>query len=65
MQNQQQRYINEKEVARITGRGLQTLRNDRHRGRGLPYIKMGRSVRYSLEDVIAYMEARKIEVSPL
>jgi predicted DNA-binding transcriptional regulator AlpA len=65
MQNQQQRYINEKEVARITGRGLQTLRNDRHRGRGLPYIKMGRSVRYSLEDVIAYMEARKIEVRPL
>ena len=65
MQNQQQRYINEKEVARITGRGLQTLRNDRHRGRGLPYIKMGRSVRYSLEDIIAYMEARKIEVRPL
>jgi predicted DNA-binding transcriptional regulator AlpA len=65
MQNQQQRYINEKEVARITGRGLQTLRNDRHCGRGLPYIKMGRSVRYSLEDVIAYMEARKIEVRPL
>ena len=65
MQNQQQRYINEKEVARIIGRGLQTLRNDRHRGRGLPYIKMGRSVRYSLEDIIAYMEARKIEVSPL
>jgi predicted DNA-binding transcriptional regulator AlpA len=65
MQNQQQRYIKEKEVARITGRGLQTLRNDRHRGRGLPYIKMGRSVRYSLEDVIAYMEARKIEVRPL
>jgi predicted DNA-binding transcriptional regulator AlpA len=54
------RYIGEKEVARITGRALPTLRNDRHRRRGIPYVKMGRSVRYNLEDVIEYMESRKI-----
>jgi predicted DNA-binding transcriptional regulator AlpA len=65
MQNPQQRYIDEKEVSRITGRGLQTLRNDRHRGRGLPYIKMGRSVRYSFEDVINFMESRKITTEPI
>jgi predicted DNA-binding transcriptional regulator AlpA len=65
MQHPQQRYIDEKEVARITGRGLQTLRNDRHRGRGLPYIKMGRSVRYSFEDVISFMESRKIATAPI
>ena len=41
MQHPQQRYIDEKEVARITGRGLQTLRNDRHRGRGLPWLASG------------------------
>ena len=54
------RYINEKEVARITGRALPTLRNDRHRRRGIPYVKVGRSVRYNLEDVLEYMESREI-----
>jgi len=58
--NGTKRYIGEKEVARITGRALPTLRNDRHRRRGIPYVKMGRSVRYNLEDVIDYMESRKI-----
>ena len=54
-------YIKEKEVARITGRALPTLRNDRHHRRGIPYCKIGRSVRYCIDDVIAYMEAHKIK----
>ena len=54
------KYLNEKEVAMITGRALQTLRNDRFRGRGIPYVKLERSVRYSLADIIEFMEARKI-----
>jgi len=59
------RYISEKEVNVITGRALQTLRNDRHRCRGIPYVKMGRSVRYDLEDVVGYMEAKKIRPEEL
>ncbi len=54
-------YIDEKECSRITGRKLPTLRNDRHCRRGLPYVKMGRSVRYNLQDVINFMETRKIQ----
>jgi hypothetical protein len=54
-------YINEHEVARITGRALSTLRNERFNRRGIPYYKVGRSVRYSLGDVIQYMECRKIQ----
>ena len=54
------RYINEQLVEKITGRACQTLRNDRHRGRGIPYVKIGRSVRYKLSDVVEYMESRKI-----
>ena len=65
MQNSHPRYIGEKEVALITGRALQTLRNDRHRGRGLPYVKMGRSIRYNLADVLNFMEARKIATEPI
>ncbi len=57
------RYLTEKEVSRITGRGLSTLRNDRSLGRGLPFCKLLRSVRYELSDVIAYMAERKIYTS--
>ena len=54
------RYVTEKEVAKMTGFALSTLRNDRCLRRGLPYVKWGRSVRYRLDEVIAEMEARKI-----
>jgi predicted DNA-binding transcriptional regulator AlpA len=59
MQNEAS-YINENAVANITGLSVQTLRNWRFIGKGIPYIKAGRSVRYKHLDVINYMEARKI-----
>ena len=55
-----ERYLNEYEVSEITGRAVQTLRNDRFKKQHLPYCKVGRSVRYALSDVISYMEDRKI-----
>jgi predicted DNA-binding transcriptional regulator AlpA len=56
----EKRYINEKQVAEITGLALPTLRNDRSLKRRLPYVKIGKSVRYSLQDVYDFMESRKI-----
>ena len=54
-------YLNEKEVAAITGRAISTLRNERFMRKGLPYLKIGgRSIRYRSGDVIAYMESRLI-----
>ncbi len=54
-------YIDEKKVSKITGFALPTLRNHRHLGIGIPYIKAtSRAIRYSLADVIKYMESRKI-----
>jgi hypothetical protein len=53
-------YLTEREVARIIRMALSTLRNDRSQRRGLPYCKVGKSVRYRLDDVISFMEARKI-----
>jgi hypothetical protein len=53
-------YIDERVVAKIRGCGVQRLRNERHLGKGIPYVKDGRSVRYDQEDVIEYMEKRKI-----
>jgi predicted DNA-binding transcriptional regulator AlpA len=57
-------YINEKEVSKITSLAVATLRNDRWLGRGIPYVKLGRSVRYSLEAVLDYMQAHTVEVAP-
>ena len=54
------KYLVEKEVSEFTRRAVQTLRNDRHYGRGIPYIKNGRSVLYHLDDVENYMNARRI-----
>ena len=57
------KYINENAVSQMTGIAVQTLRNYRFKGIGLPYCKIGRSVRYALEDVINFMESRKINPS--
>jgi hypothetical protein len=57
------RYLTEIQVAEMTGRALSTLRNERFCRRGIPYLKIGRSVRYSLEDVVRYMESHRIETS--
>lgn len=55
-------YLTEKEVSRMIKRALQSLRNDRFKNRGIPYVKFspGRQVRYSLIDVVNFMESRKI-----
>ncbi len=54
-------FLNEAEVAAITGRALATLRNDRFLRRGIPYLKVsGRSIRYRTPDVMNFMEARPI-----
>jgi hypothetical protein len=63
--SQGHKYIGEREVSKLTGRGLQTLRNDRCKGQGLPYRKFGRQVRYLESEVIAAMEARRIDPRPL
>lgn len=60
-----QGYLNEKEVSRFTGRALSTLRNERFNRKGIPYIKIGRSVRYNSEDVVTFMENRKIETESM
>ncbi len=57
------RYVSEKEVSQITGLALPTLRNWRFKRRGMPYSKVGRSVRYAMEDVLHYMQSRKVQIN--
>ena len=54
-------YLNEREVAAITGRALSTLRNERFMRRGIPYAVVGqRSIRYRLTDVIKFKKKTRI-----
>ncbi len=55
------RFITEHEVAEITGRAVKTLRDDRFKGKGFPYVKLGRSVRYDQDVVLAMMEESRVE----
>ena len=55
--------IDEKQVSEIIGRGLQSLRNDRCKNIGIPFYKIGKSVRYRLDEVIQYAESRRVETA--
>ena len=52
--------LTEIEVSGLLRIPLQTLRNQRSRGVGLPYLKLGRSVRYSENDISKYLESKRI-----
>jgi hypothetical protein len=54
------RYVDEREVSRLTSRALSTLRNERCLRRGIPYLKCGRRVLYRLDDVVNFMESRRV-----
>ena len=56
------RWIDEKQVAELTGIAVQTLRNWRFQRTGPCYSKIGRAVRYRLDDVVRFMEERRVSV---
>ncbi len=57
----QAEYLNEHQVSEMTGISTAKLRNDRWACKGLPYYKVGKSVRYSYDDVKTFMEGCKIQ----
>ena len=54
-------YLTEKQVSESTGLSQKTLSQHRWKSTGLPYSKFGRSIRYKLDDVLAFMEAGRVE----
>ena len=50
--NNEEECVTEYEVSEMTKLSLATLRNNRWLGVGIPYIKIGRSVRYMKSDVL-------------
>ena len=53
--------IKEKMVSDLTGMSLATLRNHRWLGKGIPYIKIGRRVRYLASDVHDFLTQLKVQ----
>ena len=53
--------ICEKEAAKTMGLAVQTLRNWRHLRRGPAYVKIGRSVRYQIDDLMEFIEKHRID----
>jgi hypothetical protein len=50
--------LNEKQLAERWGVSVRTLQAARVKGGGVSFVRIGRSVRYRLEDVLAYERAR-------
>lgn len=64
-EGQMEKLIDEKQLAAITGLALQTLRNQRHQRRGIPYIRLGSgqraAIRYDLQDVELFLQKHRID----
>lgn len=57
----EKRFVNEVEVAKLTGFALPTLRNMRSMKTGIPFYKLKKAVRYRLDEVIAWVETHRVE----
>jgi predicted DNA-binding transcriptional regulator AlpA len=49
--------LSDREVEKITGRARSTLQKDRVAGGGIPFIRLGRLVRYRQSDVTEFLDA--------
>jgi hypothetical protein len=56
-----EKLLTEKQLAKRHRRSPKTLRNDRVKGTYIPFLKIGRQVRYRLSDVLAYEAAHFIK----
>jgi len=52
-----------KDVAELTGLSVETLAQWRSQKRGIPYLKVGRAVRYDPVDVQKHLEGCRVSVS--
>jgi len=56
-------YLNPKQAATLTGFTPKALERMRQRGDGPPFLKRGKSIRYTVADLRAWMEAGRVDHS--
>jgi hypothetical protein len=49
--------LSDRDVEKITGRARSTLQKDRVAGTGIPFVRLGRLVRYRPSDLSAFLDA--------
>lgn len=49
-----------RQLSEQTGFSENSLAQDRYHNKGIPYVKIGKRVRYLKDDVIAYLEANRV-----
>jgi hypothetical protein len=49
--------LSDREVAKLTGRARSTLQKDRLQGTGIPWVRIGKLVRYRTSTVARHLEA--------
>ena len=57
--------LTERQVAEQLGLSVATLRAWRHRGKGLRFLRLGRSVRYLPSDVDEFVRASAVDTKPV
>ena len=50
--------LDERDIAKITNRSLASVRRDRLMKKGVPFLKLGSSVRYRPEDLTDWLATR-------
>lgn len=53
------KLITETEAARLMGCSPDKLQKDRVKGDSIPFYKIGRNVRYNVNDIMAYLEQQR------
>lgn len=60
-QLESKRLLTEIQVSQLTGRSRSALQKDRFFRKGIPFVKLGRSVRYHLGDVLAFIDGCRVK----
>jgi hypothetical protein len=54
-------FLTEKQLSKRHGRSIKTLQADRSRQRGIPFVRLGRSIRYRLADILQFEQTNTHE----
>lgn len=57
MAEQQDKLLTQAQAVEWTGMSAAWFEMNRHRGVGIPYVKMGRAVRYRVSDISRWIES--------
>ena len=58
-------YLTESQVSVLTGFSRSSLQQHRWLGKGIPFIRVGRTIRYEKTEIQAYLEKFRVQTKPL